>query len=190
MKGDQLEKPFTCQHSHSMHSQRVQHPPKSHILSFQTHICSHKNIQVPFIHLYTIFFIISVKPEIRPIPDNGIIVAESGDTVSLECEVVRGSPTPEVTWRRKERKMPSGEDEIRGLSLTYTSVTRHHSGIYICSADNGFGEPTTAIIKLDVQREYHIKKPCLNLLQPPSLGLGWKLELFGPSFTKPIFIPG
>ena len=50
--------------------------------------------------------------------------------------------------------MPSGEESIRGLSITYTAVTRHHSGVYICDADNGFGDTTSAILKLDVQRKY------------------------------------
>ena len=49
--------------------------------------------------------------------------------------------------------MPSGEDEVRGLSITFTSTSRHHSGIYICSADNGFGRPVNATIVLDVQRK-------------------------------------
>jgi hypothetical protein len=39
-----------------------------------------------------------VKPDIRPIPDNGIIVAEEHDSVTLACEVTHGFPTPEVTW--------------------------------------------------------------------------------------------
>jgi len=49
--------------------------------------------------------------------------------------------------------MPGGEDTIRGLSVTFTSVTRHHSGHYMCSADNGFGQPSVANLKLDVQRK-------------------------------------
>ena len=98
-------------------------------------------------------FYFLVKPVVQRVPDNGIIVAETGDTVKLECQVTRGYPTPEITWRRKERKMPTGEDAMRGLSLTYKSVTRHHSGIYICSADNGFGQPTETEMKLDVQRK-------------------------------------
>ena len=88
-------------------------------------------------------------------PDNGIIVSETGDPVTLACEITRGSPMPEMTWTRKERKMPTGEDNIRGLSLTYQAVTRHHSGIYICSADNGFGQPSLANLKLDVQRKFN-----------------------------------
>lgn len=86
-------------------------------------------------------------------PESGVIVAQTGSTVTLGCQVLRGDPSPEVKWQRRERKMPSGEDEIRGLSLTYTSVTRHHSGNYVCTADNGFGTPSETVLKLDVQRE-------------------------------------
>ena len=81
-------------------------------------------------------------------------MAKSGDSVTLGCQVTKGSPAPEVKWRRKERKLPSGEESINGLSMTFTSVTRRHSGVYICSADNGFGEPSTAVLRVDVQREY------------------------------------
>lgn len=49
--------------------------------------------------------------------------------------------------------MPSGEEEVRGLSITFTSTSRHHSGIYTCSADNGFGRAINATITLDVQRK-------------------------------------
>ncbi len=46
----------------------------------------------------SVFVLIPVKPDIRPIPDNGIIVAEEHDSVTLACEVTHGYPTPEVTW--------------------------------------------------------------------------------------------
>ena len=49
--------------------------------------------------------------------------------------------------------MPDGSESTKGMSLTFTKVTRHNSGIYVCLADNGFGEPSTAEIKLDVERE-------------------------------------
>ena len=100
------------------------------------------------------FFFFAVRPEVVAIPESGLIVSETGSTVTLGCQVTKGSPEPEVSWHRRERKMPSGEDSIRGLSITYTSVTRHHSGVYVCQADNGFGDPSTAVLKLDVQREF------------------------------------
>ena len=52
--------------------------------------------------------------------------------------------------------MPSGEEEVRGLSITFTSTSRHHSGIYTCSADNGFGRAINATITLDVQRKVSV----------------------------------
>jgi len=94
---------------------------------------------------------IRVAPQIRSIPENGHLVVYQGEPASLGCDILAGNPTPEITWRRKERKMPSGEEEARGLSMTFTSATRHHSGIYTCSADNGFGRATNKTITLDVQ---------------------------------------
>jgi len=101
---------------------------------------------------------IRVKPEIQTVPDNGIIITETGKSVTLECAITRGFPAPEVSWHRRERKMPSGEESIRGLSITYTAVTRHHSGVYICDADNGFGDISSATLKLDVQHQPEIEQ--------------------------------
>jgi len=54
--------------------------------------------------------------------------------------------------------MSTGEDTIEGLSLTFPSTTRHHSGIYICQADNGGGQPATAEVRLDVQHPPVVEK--------------------------------
>jgi len=58
----------------------------------------------------------------------------------------------------QHRKLfPSGERFVEADSLTFPAVTRHHSGVYICAADNGFGgengNPIETEIKLDVQRK-------------------------------------
>jgi len=94
---------------------------------------------------------IRVAPQIRPIPESGHLTVYQGEPATLGCDITAGDPTPKITWRRKERKMPSGEDEARGLSMTFTSTSRHHTGIYTCSADNGFGRSTNKTITLDVQ---------------------------------------
>lgn len=108
-----------------------------------------------FTHSLFVFLLrIPVRPEVVSIPESGLIVAQTGESVTLACQVTKGNPQPEVKWHRRERKMPSGEEFIRGLSFTYTSVSRHHSGNYICSADNGFGEPSETTLKLDVQRKW------------------------------------
>ena len=62
--------------------------------------------------------------------------------------------TTNLLLPQEGRKFPSGEESIGGLSVTYPSASRHDSGVYICSADNGFGsEPVEQKIKLDVHRE-------------------------------------
>merc|ERR1712051_191532 len=70
---------------------------------------------------------IRVKPEVRPVPDNGIIVATSGSSVELNCEVTRGSPAPEMTRHRKERKMPTGKFYF--FSYTYLNTWINCSSI-------------------------------------------------------------
>ena len=75
--------------------------------------------------------------------------------------------------------MPSGEEEISGNMITFSQVTRHHSGHYICSADNGFGpQPVTAQIKLDVQREYSYQPKMEMIL---NVEIGHKYQYDGPS---------
>jgi len=101
---------------------------------------------------------VRVQPEIVSVPKNGNIKVEAGHPVELACKVLKGSPIPEVTWRRQERPMPSGEESINGLSISFPKTTRHHSGIYSCSADNGWGSPATATIRLDVQHKPEIEQ--------------------------------
>jgi len=101
---------------------------------------------------------VRVQPEIESVPKSGKIKVEAGQPVDLECKVLKGSPIPEVTWRRQERPMPSGEESIKGLAVSFPKTNRHHSGIYSCSADNGWGKPASATIRLDVQHKPEIEQ--------------------------------
>ena len=38
---------------------------------------------------------------IEAVPRSGIIKVEAGQPVELACKVLKGSPVPEVTWRRQ-----------------------------------------------------------------------------------------
>ena len=44
--------------------------------------------------------------------------------------------------------LPSGDKFVDGNSVVIQEVSRHHSGIYICSADNEVGNPARAEIDL------------------------------------------
>jgi len=94
--------------------------------------------------------LIRVKPVITTTPEEVLIVT-AGSPATLVCNIVSGTPTPEVRWRRKERKLPTGEEEIVGSTLTFSQVTRHHAGYYLCMADNGYGPgPEQKEVRLEV----------------------------------------
>eukprot|EP00092_Neocalanus_flemingeri_P008763 GFUD01009436.1.p1 GENE.GFUD01009436.1~~GFUD01009436.1.p1 ORF type:complete len:618 (+),score=134.10 GFUD01009436.1:101-1954(+) len=118
--------------------------------------------QVPVAESETIELVhnvkIRVKPEIESIPESGLLKVTAGEPVNLSCKVTRGYPMPEVVWRRQERPMPTGEDFISGLSIYFPTTNRHHSGIYSCSADNGWGEAAAAEIKLTVHHPPEIEQ--------------------------------
>ena len=45
-----------------------------------------------------------MAPQIRPVPHNGHLVVYQGDSATLSCDILKGNPTPEITWKRKVRK--------------------------------------------------------------------------------------
>ena len=51
------------------------------------------------------FFFISVAPEIRAVPSEGVLIVKEGEPASLACEIIKGNPTPEITWKRKVRQI-------------------------------------------------------------------------------------
>ena len=73
--------------------------------------------------------------------------------------------------------MPSGEEEVRGLSITFTSTSRHHSGIYTCSADNGFGRAINATITLDVQRKVSVSLYSISDFKQQKCHISLKIRL-------------
>ena len=50
--------------------------------------------------------------------------------------------------------LPSGEKSVLGRSMVIQDVSRHHTGVYTCTADNGVGQPASADIDLKVLCEY------------------------------------
>ena len=50
--------------------------------------------------------------------------------------------------------LPSGEKRAYGSNLVIIDVSRHHSGLYICTAVNGVGQPSKAEIDLQVLCKY------------------------------------
>jgi len=92
---------------------------------------------------------ILVPPKVEPVPRDGKFVVRKGSTITLSCKMT-GNPIPVLTWQRANNVLPSGEKVLEGSQLVIQDVTRHHSGIYLCSGDNKVGKPDTAQIDLKV----------------------------------------
>lgn len=102
----------------------------------------------------------SVKIRVRPVisvtPER--LVVREGEAAQFSCKVKAGRPTPQVWWRRREHKMPDGQETIQGDTVMFNKVTRHHSGHYVCEADNGFSStPVQAEVRLEVHHPPHVE---------------------------------
>jgi len=89
-------------------------------------------------------------PTLTKDPANGLKKVFKGDTVTMSC-YGEGRPKPTVKWHRLGKKLPDGREEIKGETITFVDVNRHHSGRYECIADNGYGKPAKQVISLDVE---------------------------------------
>eukprot|EP00095_Tigriopus_kingsejongensis_P001599 maker-scaffold317_size209118-snap-gene-0.9 protein:Tk01599 transcript:maker-scaffold317_size209118-snap-gene-0.9-mRNA-1 annotation:"GF16716" len=95
--------------------------------------------------------LVRAPPQITKHPANGLLLAQKGDTVTLSCQG-QGSPAPKITWSRRGKTLPSGDETIDASELTFLNVDRKHSGIYTCTADNGFSQEVQE--KIEVYVEY------------------------------------
>ena len=86
-------------------------------------------------------------------------MVRSGASVSLECKV-NGNPRPSVEWSRAREvgDINTVQHSLnnQGSVLTLHSVTRAASGLYLCRAWNGVGEPATDKINLHVLYSPHV----------------------------------
>ena len=96
------------------------------------------------------WLLVPAPPEITKTPQNGLILAQKGDTVTMRC-IANGDPMPKVTWTRIGKRLPDGRKELAADELNYVKVDHHHSGTYVCTADNGFGEPVKEKIEVDIE---------------------------------------
>uniref|UniRef100_A0A6A7FXY1 Neural cell adhesion molecule 1-like n=2 Tax=Hirondellea gigas TaxID=1518452 RepID=A0A6A7FXY1_9CRUS len=81
-------------------------------------------------------------------PDRQHVV--KGDTVTLQCEA-EGNPIPAISWSKQGGRLPSGSRSEEGFSITMEEVNRHEAGKYVCTASNGIGEPSSAMMSIEVE---------------------------------------
>ncbi|XP_071534822.1 protein amalgam-like [Panulirus ornatus] len=96
-------------------------------------------------HILDVQFAPSIKAMVPPEQH-----VARGKSVTLECKA-HGNPEPIIQWSREASLLPSGQRNQQGHRLTLERVDRHMEGTYLCTADNGIGEPASAAMSLTVE---------------------------------------
>ncbi|XP_055678970.1 limbic system-associated membrane protein-like isoform X1 [Lutzomyia longipalpis] len=92
---------------------------------------------------------ILVPPKINHISSGAHLQVKKGASVRIECSA-SGNPTPNITWTRRNNILPNGEERLYSPILSIENMDRHKSGIYICQARNGVGQPASSQVVLHV----------------------------------------
>nr|XP_042903541.1 roundabout homolog 1 isoform X2 [Parasteatoda tepidariorum] len=84
-------------------------------------------------------------PTVKPHPKDGFINVKEGETVSLSC-AASGNPKPIIRWKHAGVHYDSSDD----TNFRINSAQKSDSGEYECIADNGVGDPASAVITVEV----------------------------------------
>nr|XP_054926797.1 protein sax-3-like isoform X2 [Dermacentor andersoni] len=85
---------------------------------------------------------VHTKPYFVRVPEDVTTLAE--ESVQFECKV-NGDPTPTVTWRRQDGKMPIGRAYVQeDKSLHIKNVASTDEGTYICESENIVGSASAS----------------------------------------------
>jgi len=96
---------------------------------------------------------VEVAPSIHFLQPLHTIVARRGSQVRLECRA-SGHPQPVIRWSRQHNQPfpldPGNQLTRQGEVLKLRNITSVHSGVYICTADNGVGPGVREAVTLDI----------------------------------------
>ncbi|XP_044002273.1 neurotrimin-like isoform X2 [Aphidius gifuensis] len=129
-----------------------------------------------------------VPPDIIDNETSTDIIVRENSNVTLRCSA-RGSPTPNITWRREDgNEISRGNDEkaiaVYGTNFTITKVNRLHMGSYLCIATNGVPPSVSKRIVLIVHFSPMVSVQ--NQLVGAREGQSMTLECLSEAFPKSI----
>ena len=75
--------------------------------------------------------------------------ALEGSNMILFCEAT-GRPTPNITWTRVLKDYSNSKILHQGSAWVFLNISRTASGTYRCTADNGFGNLVSQILRVNV----------------------------------------
>lgn len=100
-----------------------------------------------------------IAPSIPIFGQKTYYTVNEGENVRLECGAV-GFPIPNITWHMSNGLILKGIYKytmVVGNPFTITTVSREHTGDYICTASNGIPPSANQTIKLQVQFAPYIR---------------------------------
>jgi len=87
---------------------------------------------------------VRTRPKVQV--EEKVMIVKKGEEVKLKCNIKRGHPVPEVSWRKE------GEDDVvYSKSLSLSNLTSAATGVYHCRGDNGHTADHTDSVQVIVQ---------------------------------------
>lgn len=106
---------------------------------------------MPFVFCYPLWFLnpnynSTVPPQIRPF-DFGDEASNSGETMGIQCTVIKGDLPINISWALNNQTLTSGDWDVvigrmssKSSTLNIDYISAEHRGIYTCRARNPAGE--------------------------------------------------
>ena len=89
-----------------------------------------------------------------------------GTNLQLICEAT-GKPKPNITWTKVlENGSKTGVPHQEAF-LNLTNINRNDSGLFDCTAYNGFGNPDSQAVNVDVTCKYTVYIIMLHIMHFP-----------------------
>ena len=79
-------------------------------------------------------------------------IVREGSKMQLFCEAT-GKPTPNITWTRVLEDGSNGVLQ-QGPTWDFPNINRTDAGTYRCTAQNGFGNPVSHKVNVNVTCKY------------------------------------
>ncbi|XP_047740258.1 lachesin [Hyalella azteca] len=117
------------------------------------------------------------------------LVVKERDNVTLTCHA-KGFPQPRISWRREDgRPLKSSQAPVNALQkdgdeLRLTSVSRTHSGAYLCIASNSVPPSVSKRVMLEVEFPPQLHVPSQLVATP--LGTEVQLECLVEAHPNPV----
>ena len=91
--------------------------------------------------------LVSVAANLTNVSRDQIVLEDSN--MQLFCEAT-GVPTPNIAWIRVLEDGSNSEILHQGQTWDFPNISRTASGTYRCTADNGFENPVSHKVKVNV----------------------------------------